>query len=163
MMPDYKTATQKALGILKDFQIYEPPVNPLKIANCLGIGVSYVKFTDPVDDKISGYYDAAENKIFVNSNEHVLRAIFTIAHEIGHSVLHSDWARSNDYHALMRDSTIEYDPIEKEANTFAANLLVPRFMLDQYFEELSTANLSRLFCVSVPVIKNRLYFEYGIN
>ena len=54
------------------------------------------------------------------------------------------------------------DPKEKEANSFAANLLVPRFMLDEFWPQLGEKELSRLFAVSVPVIKIRLSFEYGV-
>jgi Zn-dependent peptidase ImmA (M78 family) len=53
------------------------------------------------------------------------------------------------------------EPHEREANAFAAHLLVPRNLLDQ-FSHLSAQDLSRLFAVSVPMIKNRLLFEYGI-
>ena len=63
----------------------------------------------------------------------------------------------------MRDSLYSGDDShEKEANTFAANLLVPRFMLDQYWKMMPIEQLSQLFAVSVPVIKNRLAFEYGV-
>ena len=40
-------------------------------------------------------------------------------------------------------------------------LLVPRFLLDQYWERLSVDQLSTLFAVSVPMTKHRLSFEYG--
>jgi hypothetical protein len=51
---------------------------------------------------------------------------------------------------------------EKEANAFAAHLLVPRHMLDQYYADLPASDLSKLFAVSVLTIKNRLEFEYGL-
>jgi Zn-dependent peptidase ImmA (M78 family) len=63
---------------------------------------------------------------------------------------------------LFRDQdAIDDDPHEKEANSFAANLLVPRFMLDQVWTRYPVEQLSKLFAVSVPVIKNRISFEYG--
>ena len=63
----------------------------------------------------------------------------------------------------MRDALYSSDdPHEKEANAFAANLLVPRFMLDQYWKMMPVEQLSQLFAISVPVMKNRLAFEYGV-
>jgi Zn-dependent peptidase ImmA (M78 family) len=99
----------------------------------------------------------------VNGEEFALRQTFTIAHELGHKILHEEWAKSADYKILYRDQLLnDDDPHEKEANAFAAHLLVPRAMLDLYWDKLSLTELSKLFAVSVPVIKNRLSIEYGI-
>jgi Zn-dependent peptidase ImmA (M78 family) len=63
---------------------------------------------------------------------------------------------------LLRDQSLTTkDPIEQEANAFAAHLLVPRAMLEKYRGLASIAELSELFAVSMPVIKNRLRFEFG--
>src|SRR5690606_37539465 len=111
---------------------------------------------------VSGFYDCEDNAIYVNADEWPLRQTFTVAHEFGHSVLHKEWARSSDYRVLMRDADYSgSDPHEKEANAFAAHLLVPRFMLDRYWQDMSLEGLSKLFAVSVPMIKFRLAFEYG--
>lgn len=152
----------EALRILEQFSITEPPVNPIKIAKGLGVTVYFVAF-EAHKQNVSGFYDCEERAIFVNKDEFPLRQTFTIAHELGHQVLHKDWAKSADYRVLMRDQDYAGDDFhEKEANFFAANLLVPRFMLNRYFDKLSVDELSRLFAVSVPVIKNRLSSEYGI-
>lgn len=50
---------------------------------------------------------------------------------------------------------------EQEADVFAAHLLVPKFLLDRYYKIASIDDLSQLFVVSMPVIKNRIQFEYG--
>jgi len=76
--------------------------------------------------------------------------------------LHAEWAKSSDYKVLMRGDVRTDDPKEAEANTFAANLLVPRFMLNKYWEAFSATQLSELFVVSMPVIRNRISFEYGV-
>ena len=112
---------------------------------------------------VSGFFDPEENVIYVNKEEPPLRQTFTIAHELAHALLHKEWAGTDDYKVFWRDmSRNSDDPHEKEANAFAANLLVPRKMLDEYFSGLTEADLSRLFAVSVPVISNRLAFEYGL-
>jgi len=126
------------------------------------VTVYFVKFeTDK--QNISGFFDCEEKAIFVNKDEWPLRQTFTIAHELGHKILHEEWAKSSDYRVLLRDQDHAGDDFhEKEANAFAANLLVPRFMLDKYWKSLSPEQLSQLFAVSVPVIKFRLSLEYGV-
>lgn len=160
--PDFTRARRDALGMLKRLGIEVPPVDPVKLAREQGLTVYFARFSGEYV-KVSGFYDCEDNAIFVNSDEFPLRQTFTVAHELGHFVMHKEWARSAAYRILMRDSLYSGDDThEKEANTFAANLLVPRFMLDQYRESMPLEQLSQLFAVSVPVIRNRLAFEYGV-
>ena len=161
MTVNYKKAKDEALGLIKKLAYMEPPVNPIDIANAIGMKVHFVTFSGL--DNVSGFYDALENSIYVNENESPVRQTFTIAHEIGHKVLHEEWAKSTEYKVLLRESLElpSKDPREQEANSFAANLLVPRFMLDKYKDFATVAELSNLFMVSRPVIQNRLRFEYG--
>lgn len=159
--PDYKKAKQAAEEILREYAGLEPPVNPIRIAREMGVEVRSAQFS-PEFNSISGFYDAGKDAIIVNESEYSLRKYFTIAHELGHKVLHADWAKSNDYKILLRgDFFATTDPKEKEANTFAANLLVPRFMLDKYWKAATVEQLSKIFVVSVQVIKHRIAFEYG--
>jgi len=160
--PNYRRVKLEASRLLNEFGIDSPPVDPVTIARGIGLKVVFVEF-DRDHNNISGFYDPVENSIYVNSEEFALRQTFTIAHELGHKILHEEWAKSADYKILYRDQLLnDDDPHEKEANSFAANLLVPRSMLDLYWDKLSLTELSKLFAVSVPVIKNRLSFEYGI-
>jgi Zn-dependent peptidase ImmA (M78 family) len=160
MFPDKEKAKKEAIILLQTFGLTEPPVNPIDIAHNLGVKVMFVEFEKSFSN-VSGFYDFEEDTIFVNMDEYPLRQTFTIAHELGHRILHKEWAQSSDYKVLLREDRVSNDPKETEANTFAANLLVPKFMLDKYWEELSTSKLSELFAVSVPVIKHRISFEYG--
>jgi Zn-dependent peptidase ImmA (M78 family) len=160
MKANHQKAKKTAIQILDSFSIVSPPVNPVEIARKLGIKVLFANFGGDASKEVSGFYDFEENTIYVNKEEYPLRQTFTIAHEIGHKQLHAEWVKSSDYKVLLRSDTNK-DSIEKEADSFAANLLVPRFMLDKYYER-SVTELSILFAVSVPVIKNRLSFEYGI-
>lgn len=161
MTPDYQRAKGEAIQLLQKFGLEKPPVNPMDIAQHLGVKVSFVEFEKKLNN-ISGFYDFEEDTIFVNKDEYPLRKTFTIAHELGHRILHAEWAKSSDYKVLMRGDVRTDDPKEAEANTFAANLLVPRFMLNKYWEDFSSTQLSELFVVSVPVIRNRISFEYGV-
>jgi Zn-dependent peptidase ImmA (M78 family) len=159
--PNYSKAKTHALDLLRRFEINQPPVDPVHLARQLGTKVFFVKFDDR-DQNISGFFDAGEDAIYVNKAEWPLRQTFTVAHELGHRILHEEWAKSSEYKMLFRDQDAsDDDPYEKEANAFAANLLVPRFMLDDVWTEYSAEQLSKLFVVSVPVIRNRISFEYG--
>ncbi|AYO80718.1 ImmA/IrrE family metallo-endopeptidase [Sphingobium yanoikuyae] len=160
--PNYRRAELEAQRILDEMGVVSPPVNPVEIAKNLGVGVVFVTFTGK-SRGISGFFDCEENSIFVNEEEFPLRQTFTVAHELGHSVLHGDWARSSDYQVLWRNPAEQYQDFrEKEANAFAASLLMPRDMMDKYWDSLSAQQLSRLFAVSVPAMRNRLSNLYGV-
>jgi Zn-dependent peptidase ImmA (M78 family) len=160
--PNYARVKREVVRLIDEFGITAPPVNPVEIARELGVSVFFVTFGGDFKN-ISGFYDCEDNAIFVNEAEYPLRQTFTVAHELGHQILHSEWAKSSDYKMLMRDSDYAgNEPHEKEANAFAAHLLVPRFLLDGYWKSTSVEGLSKLFAVSVPMIKNRLSWEYGV-
>lgn len=160
--PDYQKVLGVVRGLHAEFSVETPPVNPVSIARSKGVKVVFVEFSQKADN-ISGFFDCDENTIFVNAKEFPLRQTFTVAHELGHALLHKDWAASDNYRILFRDADyMGDDPYEKEANAFAAHLLVPRFMLDRYWKDNSIESLSQLFAVSVPMIKHRLAFEYGV-
>lgn len=147
---------------MDQYGVQQPPVDPVTIARHEGVEVVFVKFTGEYD-KVSGFYEPDENRIYVNKDEFPLRQTFTVAHELAHALLHRHWAASDEYRVLLRDPNASSDePHEKEANAFAAHLLVPRKMLDTVYSDLSNAELSKLFAVSVPTIKYRKEFEYGI-
>lgn len=161
-LPDYSRARKLVRELLDEFGFSEPPVNPIEVAKGRGIDVRFVAFSGEFRDRISGFYDSDDNRIYVNSEEWPLRQTFTIAHELGHALLHREWAQSSEYKMMLRDQFADSsDPYEKEANFFAAHLLVPRKMLDKYVDILDIRQLSRLFAVSVGVIRWRIANEYG--
>ena len=96
----------------------------------LGYSIDFVDdglFSDP---DILGGIDFEENKIYVNASveDHDGRYCFTIAHEVGHHVLHRDAYLENsdggEKEILCRDSRNK-PQIEVEADRFAAALLMP--------------------------------------
>lgn len=85
--------------------------------------------------------------------------LFTVAHELGHIILEHD-TNSPGYGVLFRDSAKpkNKNPMEQEADCFAANLLVPTSMLREYLENypgVPNLLLARLFGVSEEVIRWR--------
>lgn len=160
--PNYGKARREARRLLEDMDIKSPPVNPVDIANELGMKVWFAKF-EGKNSGVSGYYDCQDNSIYVNKEEYPRRQTFTIAHEIGHKILHEEWANSEDYKVLWRDPNgQEQDAREKEANAFAAALLMPKFLLDQYVDRLPVSRLAELFAVSLPAMKHRISFLYDV-
>ena len=153
--PDYKAAEQAATSLLNQAGLYKPPVNPLEIATLLDVQVRFVRFSGE-SEGVSGLFDFRENKILVNSDDPGNRQTFTIAHELGHKVLHTPWAASDQYKVLWRDLRNQSnDRREKEANVFAACLLMPREMMRSY-RGMSAGQLSKLFAVSEEFASNRL-------
>jgi Zn-dependent peptidase ImmA (M78 family) len=161
--PDYRKAERAALALLQDMDVTVPPVDPVKIAGELGVKVWFATFTGE-SRNVSGYYDCEDDSIYVNRDEYGPRKTFTIAHELGHRVLHREWANSADYKVLWRDTSgQEQDAREKEANAFAANLLMPKYLMDRYIDrELGASRLATLFAVSVPAMRLRLSNLYGL-
>ena len=152
-------AEKAALDLLAQFDLQSPPVNPVSIARETGVDVAFVSFEGEDAKDISGFYDFEERKIFVNRDEPALRQTFTVAHELGHQRLHADWVATDAYRVYRRGNQVQ-DEHETEANTFAANLLIPRFMMDRFYE-LPVADLSQIFAVSVPAVRARLQYLYG--
>lgn len=162
--PNYRLAEERALDLLSRAQVRVPPIDPVSIAaNGANVSVKFATFDLSESDSISGFYDFDGNVIYVNREEPPLRQTFTIAHELGHKILHEDWARSAEYKVLLRNPREQdQDFREKEANAFAANLLMPRSLMNEYYDSLPLQELSRLFAVSVPAMRARLSFLYGI-
>ena len=89
----------------------------------------------PLDDGVSGMLRSREMEITVNALEGMRwprRRRFTIAHEVGHWQLHKDdiadlvVTRTHDYVPAAREKAKTPEEIrEREANRFAAELLMP--------------------------------------
>lgn len=156
---NFVKAVTAAKSILEEFGFSAPPINPVTIARDMGVRVTFVELPAK-HQNVSGFYDATDDAIYVNKDEYPKRKTFTIAHELGHRVLHREWAASNDYRVLLRDPSLIIDAREQEANAFAAHLLVPTKMLATYRHVASIEELSNLFVVSMPVIRNRLKREF---
>jgi Zn-dependent peptidase ImmA (M78 family) len=152
---NYKKAQNSALKLLKECGYVKPPIDPVQIAKMLGVSVHSASFQN---QDVSGLYDFEKNIVYINNKDSVERQTFTIAHEIGHLKLHSEWVKSSDYKVLLR-SPHDGDPKEIEANTFAADLLVPKKMLNEYRDIASRIELARAFGVSIEVVNNRLNLE----
>ena len=118
--------------LLEDCDICDAPVPVAEIAKHLGAKIRY----SPFDGELAGMLvrsDDNEAVIGVNSAHHINRQRFTIAHELGHFCLHKgkDVHIDRSFRVNRRDkrSAQAIDPIEIEANRFAAELLMPHDMI----------------------------------
>lgn len=156
---DYGKAVHEAEKILEEHNLSEPPIVPQNLVKKLGLQIKFVKFINGLKE-IAGYLDIGDSAIYVNSKDCPNKQAFTIAHELGHWIMHKEMLVENpDKHvALLRDPSkkLEYNTIEQEANCFAANLLVPKKMLDRYKRFVGVKQLADLFVVSKDVVENRL-------
>lgn len=152
MAPNYKNSRLAAKKLLEKYKIVNPPVDPEAIAEAEGIDVLYVDFGS-VKNEISGLYDFESRKIYVNKDIPDNRKTFTIAHELAHALMHQDYATSANYRALPRSNNHDDKPDEeREADVFAACLLVPKEMLRSYQNYASVPELAKMFAVSDSVV-----------
>ncbi len=158
--PDYSKARAKAKEVLRKQHIMRPPVVPREIAESYGLRVEVVDLPSDLK-RVAGFIDFSENQILVNSADHYNRQTFTIAHELGHFLLHKELFAEHPerYMVLLRlPLEAQTDPLEKEANAFAADLLVPLDMLNLYRKYATEEDLANLFAVSSEVIRYRMKF-----
>lgn len=154
--PDYTRAIEAADKLLRDNQINKPPVPLVELATNHGFSVQIGVFPDNLFN-VCGYIDINKKVIMTNASDSPNRRAFTIAHELGHLLLHEDELLKNSDLGVMLRAPLgkqELDPHEKEANAFAANLLVPADMLKPYLSE-SDGVIAALFGVSEDVIRYR--------
>lgn len=159
-----------AEALLEECGDVDFPVDPILIARQLEIDVRVATFTD---ESISG---AITNRgdsttIYINREESPTRIRFTVAHEIGHYMLHlKDSTGSlidrdvNLFRSSQGSGTSELARQEYEANRFAAALLMPRYAVFEEWHRLgqSSVSLARRFAVSPRAMRNRLR-ELGIG
>ncbi|MEX1012746.1 MAG: ImmA/IrrE family metallo-endopeptidase [Waddliaceae bacterium] len=154
-MADYLKARDEAKKIWMDWNLTSPPVPIIEIAESFGLTVRDVDFGER--QALSGILDIDNKKIYLNNNDSSTHKRFTVAHELGHWILHKELIREDPSLTLFYRKPIrgEEDNREKEANCFAANILVPLQQLALYANKYSDFELARFFAVSKEVIGYR--------
>lgn len=159
--PDYRRVCEVVEKILDNNLISEPPVNAQKIAEDSGIEVVFADFPEQLRD-VCGFLDFKNKIIYVSNQDAPYRQNFTIAHELGHWFMHGN--RVNEYQVLTRRPIGgEKSSLEKEANLFAASLLVPSDMLLRCrLNNMSNFDIAKKFKVTKAVIDLRIADEQKI-
>jgi Zn-dependent peptidase ImmA (M78 family) len=151
-------AEQAAIDFLDQFAIDELPIPVDKIAEDLGVSLRY----EPLESGLSGvlFRDQQGRQVIgVNSLHAPVRQRFTIAHELAHLRLHEDALYVDGLVRRDDKSSLALDPQEIEANSFAAELLMPRKLV---LREL--ANRVPEGAVADPAkLLKRLAREFGVS
>jgi Zn-dependent peptidase ImmA (M78 family) len=152
-----------ATAILKECNVESLPVPLEAIVAKRGIQIKAYDLGEDVSGVL--LLDKDKSVIGYNPNESPVRRRFTIAHELGHYELHRTQSELFvDKKTLYRNqdsSTGEFKK-EKEANAFAAAILMPKFLIDRevnklgYVNEASVKKLADAFKVSQQAMTIRL-------
>jgi predicted transcriptional regulator len=152
---DVVTSLEALHQRLKTAGLTGVPMNINAVAEFLGLDV----IEEIMDDDLSGYLEFRQGAWVagVNALHHKNRQRFTIAHEIAHYVLHRDRAASFHDQTFARRAS-STDQMEKEADRFAANLLMPEGSVRQAIQNgaTSVAALAEIFGVSALAMKYRV-------
>ena len=165
-MPSARKAQSRADALRLKHRLDVLPVDVEALAKSENVQVEYVDF----GDEISGVLvkSGEQSVIGVNARQSRSRQRFTIAHELGHAQLHSsrELFVDREFVVHFRDdnSSTGNDPLEVEANQFAAELLMPEGKVRELFashhfdidDENSLRSMAAEFAVSATAMAIRL-------
>lgn len=158
------TKSRSNLDILAGFA-KEYPVDIKGAARAIGVHVSSDELPDGISGKIQKLEDGSYS-ITVNRAEPEYRQRFTIAHELGHFMYHrsliGDGVQDSPAYRAPDESIYENTPLERkherQANQFAANLLMPRNLIKLIEREnvgIDVRELARRLNVSEDAMRVR--------
>jgi Zn-dependent peptidase ImmA (M78 family) len=152
MPPRIGFAREMARKCLKKHGVTAPPVPVEEIIRAEGFRLEFVDYPD--DTSGESWRKDGVGYMEVNRRHHRNRQRFTMAHELGHLLMCHARHRSEDPSVLERaprgdqeegqGETIDFeakDPVEVEANQFAAELLMPRALFKKDWDTGMEARL----------------------
>lgn len=161
-------AEDRDLEIVREF-IAEKPVSVARLARALGLEVKLASLKPNISGMIRPSETARSGfEIRINKFEIPERQRFTIAHEIGHYLLHKDMIGNGIVDSVMYRSRLS-NLLETQANKAAAEIIMPaRLVRDDlkmfrskgaYSEKEILDELSRNYNVS----KQAMSIRIGVN
>jgi Zn-dependent peptidase ImmA (M78 family) len=162
---EWKRIAVETQEVIKGFHC-EAPVKIGAIAKSLGLIVK----KSTLSARISGEIRKEGNDVVIRVNRHdaISRQRFTIAHEIAHFLLHSEYIGDGIVDDVLYRSTLS-NTMESEANRLAADLLMPNSLLVDCFKTHSVLNkdmrvekIAEDLNVSVTALKIRIGDKYAI-
>jgi Zn-dependent peptidase ImmA (M78 family) len=153
---------KKAKELLIAYGLYKVPVDIFSLVKKIGIDIRTAEFTN---DNIAGTIlkKNKDLKIIVNKNDFAERQRFTIAHELGHYLLHFENKPNSIYVEMHRSEVKNIE--ETEANYFASALLMDEDLIKREFKKVikmrfpeatTIAVMANLFKVSLTAMTYRL-------
>lgn len=135
---------QKAEQLLTDAGLYAAPVAVFEAATFLNIKIEELD----LEEDVSGFYVIKDKSAHIgyNKSNPPVRIRFTIAHELGHYLLH---AKQNPlfidkpYNRNANSSTGK-NVLEREANAFAAALLMPEKLINEYIDKFGANTIDQV-------------------
>lgn len=155
---------RQAKEILLQHGLYSLPIDPVLLANEIGISVNNAKFAD--DSWAAMLAKRGEvTRIFVEQSDPPYRKRFSIAHELGHHFLHMQ--EDGEFVDKRADMFREREPLdgpileerarEIHSNWFAAALLMPEeFVRAEWANNPNLSRLAKVFNVSEEAMGYRL-------
>lgn len=132
------------------------PVQPEQIISRIDdLELRYEDMEDNISGKMNYDFDVNKYVITINRNHHENRQRFTMAHELGHYALN----HGTKTDTLYRNTSLDNEPDEVEANAFAAEILMPSAAIrDLVFNKgvVTTELLAFKFWVSEQAMLYRL-------
>lgn len=151
----------EAQKVLSQYNITSAPVDVEGICKKLDIRIARVSMDEIeqlVHRKISGAIQKRPGStctILINECDINTRARFTIAHELGHFFLHM----KDSENKVITSFRMDHSPQEREADRFAAELLMPERLVREEYERLLipvSDSLAKAFDVSKQAMRVRL-------
>lgn len=162
-----KKIENRASSILSEFNITKAPVDIKAIVLKKGITIKPYDLGENVSGMLVIKGD--EGIISYNPTESIVRQRFTMAHELGHFILHKKTQdvfvdKQFQVHFRNENSATGQDNQELEANSFAAAILMPKDLLLTEIkkhdfdlgDEFAMKELAKLFNVSLQAMTFRM-------
>ena len=128
-----KVINQKINYLVKKYKTN----NPFELAELLNIHTLFWDFPEEVNGLYQ--YEKREKFIYINSSLDSQEKLFVCGHELGHAILHPKLNCT----FIKTHTYLNLNKYEKEANLFAADLLIPANILEDYpgftLEQISNA------------------------
>ena len=162
MRPRFELARRVARKYLRAHQVDAPPVPVEYILVAEGFHVEAVVYPD--DTAGESWWEGETGHLCVNRTLPPGRLRFTLAHEFGHLALRHHQLRFETAPALRSPSShLEpavpdlLDPVEVEANVFAAELLLPLGWFNRDWKRKPDPRwIAQRYEVSVEAVRQRL-------
>jgi Zn-dependent peptidase ImmA (M78 family) len=134
----------------------DAPVDVRGLATALGLRVADADLGQNISGKIERGWGNTF-RITINSRHSETRRRFTIAHEIGHFVLHRDMIGDGIVDDGLYRSA-QSNAIERQANNYAASILMPAPLVGEKWRAgyRTPDDLANAFCVSPAVAEIRI-------